>query len=117
MKPSETLILFLGALALLWMMIPALLGFSVGQTARWGRVTEIPAVLDEWWMEQSGGGRITIMHDDGSKTVISTNRNGETASVKTFSADGTYLFDYDTAKRDLNDWKKFETGLKEGEGG
>ena len=117
MKPSETLILLLSALALLWIMIPALLGFSAGQTVRWGRVTEIPAVLDEWWMERTGSGRVTITHDNGNRTVISTNRNDETVSVKTFSADGTYLFDYDTAKRDLNDWKKFETGLKEGEGG
>ena len=104
----------LAALAVLWLLTPALLGFSGSQAARWGRVTGIPEVLSEVWMERTGSGRVTITHNDGSKTVISTNRNGETTSVKTFSAEGVYLFDYDAAKRDLHNWQKFQADLKAG---
>lgn len=109
-------LVILAALGLLWMAAPALLGFSASQMVRWGQVRHIPAVLDEWWMERTGGGRITMTQDDGSKTVIFT-RNGKPIRVSTLGSDGEENHDCAAAKRDLHNWQKFEDIVKAGGSG
>ena len=95
-------------LGLLWMSLPAILGFTPGQMVRWGQIRNAPAVLDEWRMERTGGGRITITHEDGSRTVIET-RNGGPVKTETYGADGGRTdADDGTIKRDWFNWKRLE---------
>ena len=105
---AEVLFVILAAVALLWMFAPVLFGFTASQTVRWGQVETIPEVLDEWWMEHTNGGRITITHEDGSRSVIST-RNGEPVKAETFGADGAPVNAPEAVKQDWYQWKKFQS--------
>ena len=103
----KALFWILAALALLWLLAPALLGFSGSQMVRWGQIRNAPAVLDEWRMERTGGGRIAITHEDGSRSVIET-QNGEPVKTQTYGADGGRTDAADTVKQDWFNWKRLE---------
>lgn len=84
---------FVLAVLAVWLLTPVLLCFTPRKTARWANPANIPAILSEWYMEQTGGGWITITDADGNRTVITT-RNGKIVSV---SGDGD-------AKKALHDF-------------
>lgn len=72
---------FAGVLALVWMFAPYFLGFTPGQAARWDSPEQIPDVLDEWWMDRTGGGRMTVTLEDGTQVSVYHNRFGQSVNV------------------------------------
>ena len=86
MKKGGFLFWIIALLGLLWIFTPFCLGFTPGQTARWANPVNAPRILDEWWMDRTDGSRISITRQDGTKTVITRDRYGE--SVAEYGADG-----------------------------
>ena len=89
MKKGGFLFWIMVLLGLLWIFTPFCLGFRPRQTARWANPGNAPEILGEWWMNKTDGSRISITRRDGTKTVITRNRYGE--SVTEYDADGKQI--------------------------